>query len=199
MAGNDFKMQLGGISPDRNTRYVSPGEYVAKCVSAEVEDSNWGNAVRFTFVIQDTMSGGANPDDIGARVDTLMTIPDDTMRSKTQGATGKPKDWAENFWSLMQKKWVSIILASGMKDPGNVDARKIAKKIEGTEMVLVIQDSKRKKPTDPVFSNINGTMSLPPDYKDGTPDTDDEDDSDEIEEFDLDEMDLDVDDSDDDE
>lgn len=181
----DFKMNLDGVSAAGVSQYVDPGEYTAKITSTNMESTDYGNAVRFNCQIIESNDEGKHK---GARLDTLLYIPDGTMKSKTESheKAKKNSDWSNNFMSLMAGKWVALMQAAGLGDAikDGVDARAVAKKVTGQTMQIIVQDSKKRKPTDPVYSQINGF--LPADDTGGDLELDDaEDDGDE---FDLDEL-----------
>lgn len=192
----DFKMNLDGVAPASVSQYVAPGEYAAKISAAEVDtDTAYGNAVRFHFQItseplnRDLKADEENP--IGKRVNTLMFIPDGTMVEKTGEMVKKGKKktgWDENFVSLMASKWVSLLNAAGFDAKNGIDARKAANKMVGTEMVVIVQDSKRTKPTDPVYSNVNGTLPMPAEMPTKSAPADADSSDDEGDEFDLDDL-----------
>jgi len=184
---SEFKMNLDGVTPSGVNQYIEPGEYRARISGSSIESTEYGNAARFNFQILEANDEGQHK---GARIDTLLYIPDDEMDKKTskhEKAKTK-KDWAGNFMGFMASKWVSLMQATGLGEAikDGVDARAVAKKVTGVEMVIIVQDSKKRKPTDPVFSQVNGF--LPADSTtDGdvalSDDTDEDDDS-----FDLDEL-----------
>ena len=188
-----FMMNLDGVSAASTRQNVAPGTYRAKITSVVIEeDTKYGNAARFNLQIDEPEDEHHN-----YRTDTLLWIPDADMAEKTAEVAKKERkgdDWAENFMGLMASKWVSLIQACGYKAGGNMDARKVAKKLVGSELLIIVQKRRNSKPGDD-YTDVNGYEPVPDNYSGGGSDDSKmdvaaaaDDGDDDGEDFDLDEI-----------